>query len=229
MARVLDWQSRGQGFESPKLHHHSRKAICATLCTSCRAFAFFYLRLFFASQKFFRSLRAAFCKQNCRLFSHFRSACYFACVLTHYIPFNAQYATLLGFLFAFGNLRATARSRYARQTPSLSGLTRFCAMRELRTQKSCHKIRYSVAPLLTNPLSSTITAARLFAQRSALLAERLLFFTCVCSSRRKNFSVHFAPLFASKTVACSLIFAPRAILHSCSRVTLLSTLKMQHC
>ncbi len=125
--------------------------------------------------KIFRSLRAAFCKQNCRLFSHFRSACYFACVLARYIPFNAQNATSLGFLFAFGNLRATARSRYARQTPSLSGLTRICALRELRTQNSCHKIRYSVALLLTNPLSSTITGARLFAQRSALLAERLLF------------------------------------------------------
>ena len=123
--------------------------------------------------KIFRSLRVAFCKQNCRLFSHFRSRV----ILRSYSrvhSFQRSKCNISRF-FVLGNSRATARSRYARQTPSLSGLTRICALRELRTQNSCHKYRYSVALLLTNPLSSTITAARLFAQRSALLAERLLF------------------------------------------------------
>ena len=37
-------------------------------------------------------------------------------------------------------------------------LTRFCALRELRTQNICHKIRYSVAPLLTNHGSSALAS-----------------------------------------------------------------------
>ena len=39
-------------------------------------------------------------------------------------------------------------------------LTRFCALRELRTQIKWRKMRYSVASLLTNPVSSSKKPAR---------------------------------------------------------------------
>ena len=40
VGRAMRSQRIGQGFESPRLHHHSRKAVYATLCIFCRVFAF---------------------------------------------------------------------------------------------------------------------------------------------------------------------------------------------
>ena len=167
------------------MQHSAFSAECLLFC----------LRLFFASRKSFRSLRAAFCKQNCRLFSHFRSACYFAFVLTRYIPFNTQNVTVLGFLFAFGNLRATARPRYARQTPSMPGLTRICVLRELCTQNRCHKCRYSVALL---------TDCRFYQQN-----QNRPFAVCFNLNFRTNNALHF---YFSK---CSATFSSNSVMGRC--------------
>ena len=90
-------------------------------------------------------------------------------------------------------------------------LTRICVLRELCTQNRCHKCRYSVAPLLTNPLVSTTKRnegriLRPFCMPRisvtyALVCSLILSLTrtqptsphCVCIKVFVFFDIHFPP------------------------------------
>ena len=90
-------------------------------------------------------------------------------------------------------------------------LTRFCTLRELCTQIRWRKIRYSVASLLTNPVSSSTQPQGIISNTPQVMrGVRVCSCGCVYASQKYGRSprssfCHFVP----KLSRCSLIFAPR--------------------
>ena len=90
-------------------------------------------------------------------------------------------------------------------------LTRFCTLRELCTQIRWRKIRYSVASLLTNPVSSSTQPQGIISNTPQVMrGVSVCACACVYASQKYGRSPRSSFLCVAPELSrCSLVFAPR--------------------